>query len=194
MNDAIARIKKAQSLDDLLTLATHFSGTLPGLFIGKNLVTLKSLLEAHKFNPQMDMRAWELMQQQLYTSIDETLTKEETYMPFLSTSAASAPLIGLFGTVWGLINAFIGISEKQSADISAVAPGIAEALVITLGGLVVAIPALIMYSYLHTKIRELDQQMVILADKFGFIAQHLFLTPFKSTNFGQSQKENNALI
>ena len=78
---------------------------------------------------------------------------EESYLPFLFTSASVSPLLGLFGTVWGLVHAFIRISEKQSADITTVAPGIAEALITTLAGLLVAVPALVMYHYLIAQIR-----------------------------------------
>jgi biopolymer transport protein ExbB/TolQ len=80
-------------------------------------------------------------------------------------------LLGLFGTVWGLIHAFIRISEKQAADITVVAPGIAEALITTLAGLIVAIPALIMYNYLIVRVRHIETQMVQLADRIAFIAQ-----------------------
>jgi len=82
--------------------------------------------------------------------------------------------LGLFGTVWGLVHAFIRISEKQSADITTVAPGIAEALITTLAGLLVAIPALVMYHYLMSEIRTIERQLFILADKFSFIVQKLF--------------------
>ena len=71
----------------------------------------------------------------------------------LSVSAAVSPLLGLFGTVWGLVHAFVRIGELQTADIATVAPGIAEALITTLAGLMVAIPALVMYHYVANKIR-----------------------------------------
>ena len=73
---------------------------------------------------------------------------DEAYVPILSSCAAVAPLLGLFGTVWGLIHAFLQISQTQVADLATVAPGISEALITTLAGLMVAIPALIMYNYL----------------------------------------------
>jgi biopolymer transport protein TolQ len=85
-------------------------------------------------------------------------------LPLLSTAAAASPLLGLFGTVWGLIHAFMAIAEHHSADIAAVAPGIAEALIATLGGLVVAIPALAMYVYLHGRVKLLEQEVVELSD------------------------------
>ena len=94
----------------------------------------------------------ELPAKKVAINVDAIVVHEESYLPFLSTSAAVAPLLGLFGTVWGLIHAFMRISEKQVADITTVAPGIAEALVTTLAGLFVAIPALIMFNYLNIQL------------------------------------------
>ena len=112
------------------------------------------------------------MQYHINQTVDTLVSNEESYLPLLSTSAAVAPLLGLFGTVWGLVHAFIRISEKQSADITVVAPGIAEALITTLAGLVVAIPALVMYNYLVVRVRQIEDQIVNLADKVSFIIQH----------------------
>ena len=73
------------------------------------------------------------------------------------------------------IPALISISERQSADITVVAPGIAAALLTTLAGLVVAIPALIMYNYLLNQVRKIEMQIVGLADKVSFIMQQALL-------------------
>ena len=69
-------------------------------------------------------------------------------MSFLATVGATAPFIGLFGTVWGIMNSFIGISKSQTTNLAVVAPGIAEALLATAIGLVAAIPAVILYNQL----------------------------------------------
>ena len=69
-------------------------------------------------------------------------------MSFLATVAATGPFIGLFGTVWGIMNSFIGISKSQTTNLAVVAPGIAEALLATAIGLVAAIPAVILYNHL----------------------------------------------
>ncbi len=82
-------------------------------------------------------------------------------------------MLGLFGTVWGLVHAFVSISQKQSADIATVAPGIAEALITTLAGLMVAIPALVMFVYLNTMVKDIEQKSMNLADRFILIAHRL---------------------
>ncbi|MGE0768415.1 MAG: tonB-system energizer ExbB [Hyphomicrobiaceae bacterium] len=69
-------------------------------------------------------------------------------LSFLATVAATGPFIGLFGTVWGIMNSFIGISKSQTTNLAVVAPGIAEALLATAIGLVAAIPAVILYNNL----------------------------------------------
>tara|TARA_B100001094_G_C18104915_1_gene757844 strand:- start:537 stop:1370 length:834 start_codon:yes stop_codon:yes gene_type:complete len=79
----------------------------------------------------------------------------ETYLPLLATIASSAPFIGLFGTVWGIMGAFEGIARSGSASLAAVAPGIAEALIATAFGLAAAIPAVMGYNLANSKIRGL---------------------------------------
>jgi biopolymer transport protein ExbB len=73
-------------------------------------------------------------------------------MSFIATVGASAPFIGLFGTVWGIMNSFIGISKSKTTSLAVVAPGIAEALLATAIGLVAAIPAVILYNHLSRRI------------------------------------------
>ena len=65
----------------------------------------------------------------------------------LATIGSTAPFVGLFGTVWGIMNSFIGISEAQTTNLAVVAPGIAEALLATAIGLVAAIPAVVIYNF-----------------------------------------------
>ncbi len=74
-------------------------------------------------------------------------------MGFLATIGATAPFIGLFGTVWGIMNSFIGISKSQTTNLAVVAPGIAEALLATAIGLVAAIPAVIIYNHFAREIK-----------------------------------------
>jgi biopolymer transport protein ExbB len=74
-------------------------------------------------------------------------------MGFLATIGATAPFIGLFGTVWGIMNSFIGISKSQTTNLAVVAPGIAEALLATAIGLVAAIPAVIIYNHFSREIK-----------------------------------------
>jgi biopolymer transport protein TolQ len=82
------------------------------------------------------------------------IAKQEAYLPFLATTGNVTPFIGLLGTVLGIIDAFQAIGQMGTASITAVAPGVAEALVATAAGLFTAIPAVIAYNYFLTKIRR----------------------------------------
>jgi biopolymer transport protein TolQ len=97
------------------------------------------------------------------TASSEALTAMESRMTWLATIAAIAPFIGLFGTVWGIIDAFHGLGVSGTATLRAVAPGISEALITTAAGLVVAIPAVIGYNQLTARLREFGSRM----DDFG---------------------------
>jgi biopolymer transport protein ExbB len=79
----------------------------------------------------------------------------------LATIGATAPFVGLFGTVWGIMNSFIGIAEKQTTNLAVVAPGIAEALLATALGLVAAIPAVVIYNHFA---RRIAAHRVVVAD------------------------------
>jgi biopolymer transport protein TolQ len=82
------------------------------------------------------------------------ISKQESFLPFLATTGNITPFIGLLGTVLGIIDAFQEIGKMGTASISAVAPGVAEALVATAAGLLTAIPAVIAYNYFLTRIRK----------------------------------------
>ena len=98
-------------------------------------------------------------------SADE-VRRVEKGMSWLATTAGVAPFIGLFGTVWGIIDAFSGLGTSGAASLRAVAPGIAEALVTTAAGLFAAIPALIAYNYFLQDIRDLAQRLDSFALEF----------------------------
>lgn len=78
----------------------------------------------------------------------------ERYLTFLATTGSTTPFIGLFGTVWGIMNSFMGIGRIGAASLAVVAPGIAEALIATAAGLAAAIPAVIAYNYFLSRTRR----------------------------------------
>jgi len=87
------------------------------------------------------------------------LTDLERSLGFLATTASATPFIGLFGTVWGIMNAFRGIGATGQASLAAYAPGIAEALVATAAGLAAAIPAVIGYNHFLGRLRAMDARI-----------------------------------
>jgi biopolymer transport protein TolQ len=99
----------------------------------------------------------------------------ERALTFLATTGSTAPFIGLFGTVWGIMNAFQGLSTVQSSSLQAVAPGIAEALIATAVGLAAAIPAVMAYNHFRRQVRLLAADMELFSAEFLNIARHRFL-------------------
>ena len=116
------------------------------------------------------------------TAVDRALTraavvevnKLERRIPFLATTASIAPFVGLFGTVWGIISAFEGISQTGSTSLGVVAPGIAEALVATAFGLAAAIPAVMAYNHFTNEVKLFASDMDDFAMEFLNIAERNF--------------------
>ncbi|HEV3214898.1 MAG TPA: MotA/TolQ/ExbB proton channel family protein, partial [Vicinamibacterales bacterium] len=102
------------------------------------------------------------------------VNKLEKRVLFLATTAAVAPFIGLFGTVWGIIGAFQGIAQTGSTSLGAVAPGIAEALVTTAAGLAAAIPAVYFYNLLTQRVKLFATEMDDFSLEFLNIVERNF--------------------
>jgi biopolymer transport protein TolQ len=95
----------------------------------------------------------------LRRAINTEMTRLTQMVPFLATTGNTTPFIGLFGTVWGIMNSFRSIGLKGSANLAVVAPGISEALIATAAGLAVAIPAVIAFNYFNQKIRVIESEL-----------------------------------
>ncbi len=95
----------------------------------------------------------------LRRAINTEMTRMTQMVPFLATTGNTTPFIGLFGTVWGIMNSFAGIGQSGSASLAVVAPGISEALVATAAGLAAAIPAVIAFNFFMNKIRTIETEL-----------------------------------
>jgi biopolymer transport protein TolQ len=95
----------------------------------------------------------------LRRAINTEMTRMTQMVPFLATTGNTTPFIGLFGTVWGIMNSFHGIGLRGSASLAVVAPGISEALVATAAGLAAAIPAVIAFNHFMNKIRIVETEL-----------------------------------
>ena len=102
----------------------------------------------------------------MYKTTHEQVGGMEELLPFLATTGSATPFIGLFGTVWGIMNAFSGIATTGNASLATVAPGIAEALVATAAGLGAAIPSVIAYNYFLTRIRSIHTRIDSFTSEF----------------------------
>jgi len=97
----------------------------------------------------------------------EEVRRVEKWMPWLATTGSVTPFIGLFGTVWGVMDAFAGLGSAGAASLRVVAPGIAEALITTAAGLFTAIPAVVAYNHFLHDIKELATRMDNFAMEVG---------------------------
>jgi biopolymer transport protein ExbB/TolQ len=99
----------------------------------------------------------------------------EKGMIVLSTAVAGGPFIGLLGTVWGVMSTFAGIAASNSASLTAMAPGVAAALVATVTGLLVAIPAMFAYNFMVTTIRTITQELDGFASRYANQIEHAYV-------------------
>jgi len=102
----------------------------------------------------------------LRRAINTETTRMTQMVPFLATTGNTAPFIGLFGTVWGIMSSFHGIGQRGSASLAVVAPGISEALIATAAGLAVAIPAVIAFNYFMQKIKVVEVELISFSADF----------------------------
>ncbi len=118
-------------------------------------------------------RAFQSLQSRIDKVLDVTIQREverlESKLLFLATIGSAGPFIGLFGTVFGIMNAFIGIAASKNTSLAVVAPGISEALLATAIGLFAAIPAVMAYNKLQADVSKLQARMEGFADEFSAI-------------------------
>jgi len=154
----LAAYRKTKNIEDLAAhaetkkyspLATLFT---EGLREAESII--KSLPDGRVSEEERPLISQEIERSLKITTQDEIVYMER-YLAFLGTTGTVGPLLGLFGTVWGIMDAFYGIGLKGAGDIGALAPGLAAALINTISGLFVAIPAVIAYNYFADKIRDI---------------------------------------
>ena len=189
LNEVVEALKDAGNFNNLFATATQHSKTMPGYFLSQCLKHLKELLILKKSGKQEYAQGSgiDFLQMQMYQTVDEIMHQEETHVSILSLFAAVSPLLGLLGTVWGLVHSFLSISQKQSADIVTVAPGIAEALITTIAGLLIAIPALMLYFVVNNKVKEIEYKLNLLSDKVINIARKLIIDQSNGVSAGQDE-------
>lgn len=145
----VRAFRKAQRLQDIAAVADQFKPSpLVGVFEGG--------YEEYKRQASISggLRSVVSIQRGMQIGASEEITRLERNVPWLAITAAVTPFVGLFGTVWGIIDAFHGLGTAGAATLRAVAPGISEALITTAGGLAAAIPAVIAYNLIGASIRE----------------------------------------
>lgn len=126
---------------------------------------------ARQVNKYGSLRNSSMLERVMTLAASEETARLQQNMGWLATTASATPFIGLFGTVWGILDAFQGLGEAGGATLRAVAPGIAEALIATAFGLFAAIPALIFYNVFSQRIREIRTRMEDFGLEFYNLAE-----------------------
>jgi biopolymer transport protein TolQ len=172
----ISQLKKAQKysqsfwqkfsatpkISDMISIKSLRQGPMYEIFSCGQQTLEKIKKNATKIAPHHR----QILVQRINQSKEEEVYKLEQYVSFLATTASAAPFIGLFGTVWGILMAFMAIGKAGSTSLATVGPYIAEALVATAVGLFAAIPAVIAYNYFVNKIKIINTMIDLFIDDF----------------------------
>lgn len=165
--------RRSRNLSEVTEAARKYKASpLSSLF----LAGFKELAHCSKGNPSFQINSSQLerINRALVKASNEEISRLEKMMNFLATTGSVTPFIGLFGTVWGIMDTFHEIGLLKSVSLTTVAPGIAEALIATALGLFAAIPAVIAYNYFLHRIKELTMKMEDFSIEFLNITERLY--------------------
>jgi biopolymer transport protein TolQ len=178
-SDRFLRVfRKATRLNEAAEVAPrHRNSPLSAIFQA-GYTELEALIRSARRtsgpDAQLKVKSLDGVQRSLQRAIGSELERLQRALPLLATTASVTPFIGLFGTVWGIMNTFRAIGATGSTSIVTVAPGIAEALVNTAAGLLAAIPAVIAYNHLLARVRHLRRRMDDFALEFLNLVERNF--------------------
>jgi biopolymer transport protein TolQ len=133
------------------------------------LAAMREWNESLKAGPKVMVSVQMRIEKVMDVALNREIEKLESKLLFLATVGSTAPFVGLFGTVWGIMNSFSSIAASKNTSLAVVAPGIAEALFATALGLLAAIPAVVFYNKYSSDIARLSQRYEGFADEFGAI-------------------------
>jgi biopolymer transport protein TolQ len=131
----------------------------------------KEFTRLHQQSGRDPMSVVEGAQRRMRVALSREMDDLETHLSFLATVGSTSPYVGLFGTVWGIMNAFRGLSNVHQATLAMVAPGIAEALIATAMGLFAAIPAVIAYNRYSNDVERLENRYDNFLEEFSSVLQ-----------------------
>ncbi|AAU37327.1 MULTISPECIES: protein TolQ [Basfia] len=171
LKDSSAFEDRFWSGEDLTKLYEGLSNRRDGLTGSEQIfyVGFKEFSRLKQANPEAPESIIEGSSRAMNLTMNREIEELEGRIPFLATVASISPYIGLFGTVWGIMHAFMGLSGAKQATLQMVAPGIAEALIATAIGLFAAIPAVMAYNRLSLRLNKLEQNYGNFIDEFTTI-------------------------
>jgi biopolymer transport protein TolQ len=157
--DAERFMRNAKDADSFKKLITTYRETPNNVFYRLMFASYKEIASKQKDNPGIKPGMSPSVENALRIIISEETEILERRISFLATTANTAPFIGLFGTVWGIMDSFREIGLKGTTSLSVVAPGISEALIATAIGLAAAIPAVLAYNYFNGRLKRILSKM-----------------------------------
>jgi biopolymer transport protein TolQ len=170
---------RSSKLSDVLPAAKKYSySTTAEVFrVGyKELTKINKVSsETTQGSDEINLSSMDNLERSMNKACNTEMTKLESALGFLATTGSASPFIGLFGTVWGIMDTFKGIGARGSATLAVVAPGISEALIATAAGLAAAIPAVIFYNYFLNQSKNMVQEMENFASEFLNIVERHFV-------------------
>lgn len=169
---------KSSKLSDILPAAKKysFSTTAEVFRVGYMELTQtnKPASDLTQGRDEISLSSLDNLERSMHKASNTEMTKLERSLGFLATTGSASPFIGLFGTVWGIMDTFKGIGARGTATLAVVAPGISEALIATAAGLAAAIPAVIFYNYFLNQSKDFIQEMENFASEFlNIVERHL---------------------
>jgi len=168
-----AAFRRAKRLVDVQAATSSAApSSLVGLFKAGYTEIEAQIAHAHG---AQTIRSLESVERSLLRASRVEAARLSRYLPFLATTAAATPFIGLFGTVWGIMDSFSNIGALGTTSITAVAPGISEALINTAAGLFAAIPALLAYNHFVQRLRQARGEMEDFTLEFLNLTERNFM-------------------
>lgn len=162
---------KSETMDEIVDKQDSYKGSnLCRVF----LVGFKEIKKIRGVNKETLLTKSEILERALTNSVESEILDTERGLSFLATTGSTAPFIGLFGTVWGIMGSFQKIGLMKSASLAVVAPGISEALIATAVGLAAAIPASIAYNHYIGKLKKLEHDLNSYAGDLVNVAERNF--------------------
>jgi biopolymer transport protein TolQ len=152
-------IKIVKEVDSFKKLITMYRESPDNSFYRLILATYKEISSRQRDNPDIKPETIPLIENVLKITISEESERLERRLSFLATTANTAPFIGLFGTVWGIMDSFREIGIRGTTSLAVVAPGISEALIATAIGLATAIPAVLAYNYFVGRLKRIISKL-----------------------------------
>ena len=158
------------SLDDLFDrVGNRPTDPMSAIFAAAMREWRRSAAKGLIGSPTMRASLQDRIERVMNVTVGREMERLEKFMPYLATVGSTAPFVGLFGTVWGIMNSFTSIAASKNTSLAVVAPGIAEALFATALGLVAAIPAVIAYNKLSTDFGRYAGRLEAFANEFSAI-------------------------